>query len=226
MNNHPLFSMSMSIRGHPYSRTEKRSAFFCLNCVALSFSVFVQAMKLGSVGSLMFNMFVVSPVMLIINYQMYILLACPCTMSLRAAGGCRSACAACLNALGWVILLPTIGGCIVFLLMASLFNDGGLDRAGIHIASFAYSVHLLSSVQEFVWAFRLFMTGRYCISVSLLNCFPLVTFGDYFRQKIKYAGLVEGIDFEVVPKRRLLCGLICYDGVRSIQQRVAPVGLT
>ena len=199
--------MFLSVKGHPYSRAEKRSTFFCQNCLALGFAVFIDAVGWGQAGAVLFNIFVVSPTMIMLKKQLYYALACPCLRSCHERGGCSACCASCLEGLGFFVLLPIIGIALVFLLMAAMYTHGLVRTAGYRIAGYAYSVHVISSIQEIVliWA-MFFWTGRYSLKVSFC-CIPLATFGTYYNEKVR-CGFTEGVDYLKIPKQNYFCGLI------------------
>jgi hypothetical protein len=131
-------------------------------------------------------------------------------------GGTRAAIAECLERMGWLILVPMLFSALAFLFVAALYNTGWyLKSAGDRVAAYAYSVHIISSMQEVFLAFVMyFMTGRYCMTFYCC-CFPVMTFGKYYQEKVK-CGLVEDKDYVKVPKQSYFCGLI---GVERIIEK-------
>lgn len=206
MNNHSILSMFLTTKGHPYTRAEKRSTFFCQNCIALSFSVFIDALQLDDNASLYMNIFVVSPVMVLVTLQLYYLLACPCLRSCNERGGCAACFASCVESIGWLLLAPICCGCLAFLFSAAIVNRGAVLSAGYRIASYAYSVHVVSATQEAVLSMMHFLTGRYHVKLYVC-CIPVMSFGKYYQQKV-ICGLVEGADYLKIPKKSYFCGLI------------------
>jgi hypothetical protein len=205
MNNHSILSMFMTVKGHPYSRGEKRSTFFCQNCIAISFAAF--AAQLSATEAIAVNILVISPVMILLKTQLYYLLACPCLRSCHEKGGCAGGCASFLESIGWFIVIPFIFICLAALIVATILNDGEAKYAGNHIASYAYSVHVVAAVQEVVMVYVMyFLTGRYSIKMYFC-CIPIMTFGKYYNDKV-LCGLVEGVDYVKVPKKSYFCGLI------------------
>jgi hypothetical protein len=198
--------MFLSVKGHPYSRAEKRSTFFCQNCIALSFSVFIDALQLTEDARFYINIFVISPIMVFVTMQLYYILACPCLRPCHERGGCSSSFADCVQSLGWLLVIPIVFGCLAFLLAAALVNRGAIPSAGHRISSYAYSVHIVSATQEAMITCLYFLTGRYSCKLYICCC-PVFNFGTYYSQKI-LCGLKEGVHYSKIPKQSFLCGLV------------------
>lgn len=203
-NKHSLLGMFATTKGHPFSRAEKRSAFLCQTCMALGFGILVS--QLTAYEKLLLNIFLISPTMIALNTALYYLLACPCFRTCKERGGCAKCFVSCLEGLGWFIAVPIALSCISFLLGMAIVTSGNPSTSLNVIASFAYSVHVVSSIQEAFMSFLIFLNGRHCFHIKVC-CMKVMTLGKYFEEKIHLAEWEENKHYYKSEWR--LCGCSC-----------------
>jgi hypothetical protein len=204
-NSHSLLSMFATTKGHPFSRAEKRSAFLCQTCMALGFGVLVS--QLSPTKKFLLNVFVVSPTMVSLKTVLYYLLACPCFRKYRERGGCARCFVAYVEGLGWILAVPIALLCIGFLLGMVVITAGNTNSSLNTIAAFAYSVHVISSLQETFMSVLLYLNGRHCFQFRFC-CTTVFTMGKYLLQKIELAELVENQHYTKSQWRVCCCSCL------------------
>jgi hypothetical protein len=192
MNHHTVLSMIMASKQNSFSRGERKVAFFVQHCMAFLCASVVVALDASPVQALLINMFVITPITLLINTLYYYMLACPCL--LREWQWAVSAwCASMLDSFGKIIAYPLAIVAILFLLIAALVNslaqEGQLDA----VVRYSYQVHLVSIFVDFAMAAILFRQDTYT-EYKVFGITAIST-GTWFKQQCDIFELEETVHY-------------------------------
>eukprot|EP01034_Spumella_vulgaris_P030538 gene30538-37776_t len=165
-NNHTVLSMFMCTRGHPFSRSSKRIAFFGQNCFAFFIAKLLKVLFANDqIAISLLSTFVVAPLSLLVNKFFYALLVCPCvsmnTRNNRDGGfyGPYYSCCRCIVDCGKAIAYPAALFGLGFLVFVALFTSTN-KQAAMQIARYAYAVNVEAAVINLATCAMSFWSGR------------------------------------------------------------------
>lgn len=194
MNNHNLFGMFLTVRGHPFSRADRRLAFFCQCCLALWIAVMFRQSSLNSVQQAAVKLFFISPMAVMINKYIYYMLSCPCLRNMKEHGGSRKYFAMCCEGFGKFAVLPSLALYLTALVVAAIYTPEQEEAPALLIAKFAYSIIIVTAFYECVYAYKHFITGRWYWELRICNI-CVFTLGKFFHEKIQHGFFLQPHQF-------------------------------
>lgn len=201
-NHHTVLSMFACSKQNAFSRTERKIAFFVQHCMAFLFAALVILADATPIQALMLNMFVITPISMLVNTLYYYMLACPCLIhewQWAFSAWCASMC----DTLGKLLAYPMAIIAIFFLLGAALVNvladEGQLDA----VVRYSYQVHLMSIFVDFFLSIILFRKDSY---VQIKVCgMPVFALGTWFKQQCDIFELKETEHYTVHKSTVIPC---------------------
>lgn len=184
-NNHSMFSMFASSKSNPYSRGEKRLAFFFQHCLAFFFAAIVANAGMDTASEILFNCLIIVPVTLFVNKMFYYLLSCPCLIN--DYEWCICQCISdCIEVMGAAIAYPMALVAFFLLLMASIYTKGdNYNSLGVY----AYQIHVLSTFTDTVMVALQFRHNTY-VAYSIFGIEVFCT-GTWFKNFCDVNGYIE-----------------------------------
>lgn len=194
MNHHTVVSMMACSKQNAFSRGERRVAFFVQHTMAFLFASLVVYANVTPLQAVMINVFVITPITLVINTMYYYMLACPCLIH-EWQWAISAWCANLLDSFGKCIAYPLAVVAIVFLLGSALINalaqGGQLDA----VVRYSYQVHLVSIFVDLFMALILFRKDTYT-QYKVLGVVVLST-GTWFKEQCDIFDLKESEHYTV-----------------------------
>jgi hypothetical protein len=212
-NNHTLLSMFLCARGNPFKRNSRRIAFFGQNAFAFFSVVFLETLITDPTILLILNFLIIAPISVIINQVFYYALVCPCLVSCKSDTG-TNRCIGFFSLIGKFIAMPLLLAMVTLLLVVAFrYFTSSQDIAEDNITKYAYSVHVVASVQDLLYCMRFFSTGRSFRELKIC-CYPVFSAGNWFKSKVDLRHLEEGKNYTRAGFS--LCGLISFTSIVAI----------
>lgn len=201
LNNHCVMSMFSASLSNPFSRNERKMAFFVQHCMAFFLAATITNAGADPLTKVLLNAFVIVPITLIINNSFYMVLTCPCLINDYQWAVCRW-CSSCLEWLGGTIAYPMCLLSVFFLLLSASFlsNEDNYES----LVSYAYQIHVLSIFSDVMLTSFKFRTNDY---TAFYFCgIPVFSFGQWFKEYCGVHHFVENVDYAI--STRSCCGLV------------------
>lgn len=209
-NHHSILSMFAAVKSNAFARSERRIAYFVQHSLALFFAALVTEVGFDPVTKIAFNIFVITPITLIVNKFFYYMLTCPCLIREYRWTICRYM-AKCLEYIGLLIAYPMSLVSFGLLLIAATLTVG--DHFAV-VAAYAYQVHVVSMGTDTLMATLLFRKNTYTVyKVCGITVYEI---GQWFKEYVEIHELKEGKDYSV---KTSTCGrLLTIESWRRLPQ--------
>lgn len=200
-NNHSFLAIFCATKRGKYARPDRRRAFIVQNCVTFFLECMVNdSIARGDgrtspfVSRLLFNVFLVTPVSLIVNHSYHYLLTCPCLSRHFDWCFCQFL-ADCGYCVGRTLSFPVLVAMLYLLYAASTFT--ARDEFGTML-QYVYQVHLMSILTDLLWLSLAFRYDRY--TAYEVAGFTVFSFGSWFKEQVEIFDLKEGKHYIVVER--------------------------
>jgi len=184
LNNHSIVGMFAALKGHPFSRYERRMAFIVRHGLAFLICIAFSQLSLSTPLKVVLNTLVVTPLMAFVNQSYYILMACPCLQGEHTS--CLTNCFKCVE-----------GGSFFFAHFCCLISIIWVIVAGVitydndHYATlgkYVYQVLAFGLGLEVILLYLSFFSSTFCVEFKLFG-YVFYTISDWFSEKCKYEDL-------------------------------------
>lgn len=186
--------MVMSTKGNPFTRAERRVAFFAQNTFALFCQVLIKVVATDPTDVLLINILFVSPISILFNRTFYYLLACPCLVKYEKDDAHKSCCVRLLMFLGAVVIVPATLFALSLLIFCALFSGKHFHAAERTIGNYAWSVHVIAAIQELIFTTLLFFSGKQTSIVKVCGV-EVFSVGKWYQGKVEQLLLKKDVDY-------------------------------
>jgi hypothetical protein len=200
-NNHFWFSPILCVRGHPFSRVERLSAFFVQVVLCFFFTnLILTGFEVPQSSQAVIQIFAITPISLILRKSFYFLESCPCLVVKKRRGDIT---AIRLSKAGKFIGIIFLLGLFALHYLAAVYA-GRARVLGIYLndqdalGKVVYSTLGVAMFSDFVITFLKFLDGKRGITFwacdGMINGDNLI--GGWYNHYIIENELVEGVHFK------------------------------